>query len=248
MRSTTDSLEHHPLLSAARLLEPRDVYLLFSHEAHFRNPLVTEEWAALQGSSIVDDGKIEKVVEELLLARQTDLPRGLYFPAPMARSDPDGASAEELLDRFHYEMIHVDEEQVWRWRGHEVAERTRLFFLEHLRWQPEIERFYFEYRVNDDWWDKSYLDADVTPLVVRQMEEVEDEAEGVVEVLLGSGQRDRLDLDSFRLDERERLFCRSDQTGDVMFSEALRFRLLRDVSEDLTTLRVVGAPRPLAWP
>lgn len=283
------------LRQAARALEPHGIYTLFSHEAHFLDPLVPEEWQQLAASTISRDPVVWRVVDEILPASLAWLPRGLYFPSPIARAlgdtsrplsslrerngegsperrdtaggvasflattVPSSESAEGhqnapaaetqlavVLDRFHYDMIEVDEDQRWTWRGQPVAERTRRFFLEHLGWQPAIGRFFFEFQVHAKWWDKSYLDAVVTPLVAVQTKQVEGGA--AVEISTSSGQRDLLALETFRLDVRERLFCRTQSMGEVMFSDALRFRLLSTASEDLKRITVAGREWPLRWP
>lgn len=258
------------LIDAARALEPHDVYLLFSHDAHFLNPLVPDEWRRLRNSTIPQDPGILEVANGLLPSRLPGLPKGIYFPAPIARAlappagggetSSAGALGEDLagdglvaiLDRFHYEMIQVDEDQEWSWRGRPVAERTRRFFLEHLGWQPAIGRYFFEFKIHDRWWDKSYLDAVITPLLGVQLREVEpspgESEEGALEITTQCGHRDLLDLDGFRLDRRERLFCACQRLGEVLFSDTLRFRLLSGASEDLRSIAVAGRACPLRWP
>ena len=237
----------------------------------------------------------------------------IFFPVPMARAlaqrgervgedegegEAEGAArdAEEraIVDRFHYDLIQVDAEQRWSWRGRPVGERARRFFLEHVRWFPRVARWGFEYKVHDGWWDKSYLDAEVTPLLAIRLEEVPtshasaertvllqrdpvertrtpsarasaerttDKGETCLEensgeraedrravAHLASGQAAAVDLDSFRLDERERLFCRVDGLGEVMLSDTVRFQIVSTASEDLSTIEVAGSRRPLRWP
>ena len=50
---------------------------------------------------------------------------------------------------------------------------------------------------------------------------------------LNCGQRDRLDLDTLRLDQRERLFCTGERYGEVMFADATRFSILRHANRKL---------------
>jgi len=65
---------------------------------------------------------------------------------------------------------------------------------------------------------------------------------------LNTGASDRLDLGTLRLDSRERLFCRSELFGEVLFSDAARFSLLRNVNEACDEVCVAGEWRPLRWP
>ena len=103
--------------------------------------------------------------------RLPQLARGIYSPVPIARGLDAGRPIESMLDEFRYEMIHVDADQRWVWMGRPVAPRIKSFFLEHLGWEPAIGRWFFEYQVNPEWWDKSYLDAEVTPLLAMTVSE-----------------------------------------------------------------------------
>jgi hypothetical protein len=183
------------------------------------------------------------VLEELV-SRLPELARGIYSPVPIARGLDAGQPIAALLDEFRYEMIRVDAEQRWTWMGRPVAPRIRTFFLENMGWEPAISRWFFEYQVNGEWWDKSYLEAKVTPLVALSIAE----DGGSVTATLNSGARDALDLETLRLDDRERLFCASARFGEVMFADTVRFSLLRHADEACNAVRVAGAWRPLHWP
>ena len=232
------------ILEAARELEPCGIYLFFKHGAHFRDPLVPEQWAALRNEPALDDRGVRQVVLDELTARLPQLARGIYSPVPIARGLDSGRSIESLLDEFRYEMIHVDADQRWVWMGRPVAPRIKSFFLGHLGWEPAIRRWFFEYRVNPEWWDKSYFDAEVTPLVAMTVSE----EDGAVVATLNSGERDRLDLDTLRLDQRERLFCASERFGEVLFADAVRFSILRHANEACDAVLIAGAWRALHWP
>jgi hypothetical protein len=232
------------ILETARELAPHGIYLFFKHGARFHDPLVPQQWAALLDEPALDDDGVRRVVLDELAARLPALARGIYSPVPIARGLDSGRAIESLLDEFRYEMIHVDRDQRWVWMGRSVAARIKSFFLEHLGWEPSIGRWFFEYQVNPEWWDKSYLDAEVTPLVAMTVSE---EAETVV-ATLNSGERDRLDLDTLRLDQRERLFCRSHRFGDVLFADAVRFSILRHANEACDAVLIAGRWRALHWP
>ena len=175
------------ILYAARELEARGIYLFFKHGARFHDPLVPEQWAALRDEPTLDDGGVRRVVLDELTARLPQLARGIYSPVPIAHGLDAGRSIESLLDEFRYEMIHVDVDQRWVWMGRPVAARIKTFFLGHLGWEPAIRRWFFEYRVNPEWWDKSYFDAEVTPLVAIAMSE----EDGAMLVTLNSGRERR---------------------------------------------------------
>ncbi|HUP21701.1 MAG TPA: hypothetical protein VNB06_02025 [Thermoanaerobaculia bacterium] len=244
----------------ARLLLERHFFLLFSHHTRFANPLVPEERERLRSAPWITDEAIHLVVEEVLLAGAArrcaaGAPPSIFFPVPLARSIAGGERLEAALERFHYELIHVDQDHRWTWRGASVASRTREFFLEHTRWEPSLARFVFEFRVNDQWWDKSYLEAEVTPFLAVALEEADDE----VRVVLQDGRRVAVPSgESCRLDQRERLYLPCAQVAEALCTEALRFRLLRGADESLRTIAIgdrrvpllgaksaaSGAPRP----
>lgn len=251
-------------------LEGLGAHVFVSHRAHFLDPLDGEDWAALADCDALVDEAVLRVVEEVL-PRHAPGARALdgavagsrrpviFFPVPMARAlfpagaasgarhSPEAAAEERaVVDRFHYDLIHVDAEQRWSWRGRPVGERARRFFLEHARWFERASRWGFEYKVHDGWWDKSYLDAEVTPLVAIRLEELAAERRAVAH--LASGQAAEVDLESFRLDERERLFCRTRGLGEVMLSDTVRFQVASTVSEDLATVEVAGVRWALRWP
>ena len=232
------------ILDVARTLERHGGYLFFKHGAHFHDPLVPVEWEALAREPALDDASVLRVVLQLLPERLPGLKRGIYSPVPIARGLDAGRPIEALLDEFRYEMIRVDADQRWTWMGRPVAARIKSFFLENLGWQAAIRRWYFEYQVNPEWWDKSYLDAEITPLVaVSAQEEGSD-----LRATLNNGTSDRLDLATLRLDARERLFCGSARFGEVMFSDASRFSILRHANESLDAVQIAGKWRPLRWP
>src|SRR5688572_9498909 len=232
------------ILDAARRFAPHGVHLFFKHGARFHDPLVPAQWEALAREPALDDATVRRVVLEELSSRLPSLARGIYSPVPIARGVEAGQSIETLLDEFRYEMIRVDSEQHWMWMGRPVAARIKTFFLENLGWEPAVARWFFEYQVNPEWWDKSYLEAEVTPLQALSVAE----EDGSLVASLNSGAKDRLDLDTLRLDSRERLFCDSARFGEVMFADALRFSILRHANEACDSVLVAGAWRPLHWP
>jgi hypothetical protein len=231
------------LLAAARRLEPHGVYLFFKHGAHFQDPLVPAEWERLAREPALDDPAVHRVVVDLLVGRLSRLARGIYSPVPIARGLEAGREAAVLLDEFRYEMIRVDDEQRWVWMGRPVAPRVKAFFLEHLGWEPALGRWRFEYQVNPDWWDKSYLDAVVTPVVALATVEEDDG----LRATLNTGGSDRLDLETLRLDRRERLFCRSAGHGEVLLADAPRFAILRHANEECDAVEIAGRWRPLRY-
>jgi hypothetical protein len=232
---------------SARALAARRLFLLFSHQAHFASPLVPVEREALRSAPALAEADVLRVIEEVLVPGTAarcapGAPPAIFFPAPLARALAAGERLEVALERFHYELIRVDAEQRWSWRGLPVAQRTQRFFLEHTRFEAALGRWVFEYRVNDQWWDKSYLEAEVTPFLAVAIEEGDAELRAVLQdgrrVAVASGE-------TCWLDERERLFLPCAEVADALCTEALRFRLLRGADESLQAIAIGGHRHPL---
>lgn len=236
------------LVRACERLWPRRISIFLSHEARFRNPLSPADREALADSEAARDPAVVAVVAAELPERLDRLEPGTYFPVPLARAVAGGRAFDDALMSFHYPPIVVDADRRWSWKGQPVAERIRRFFVQHIGFESALGVWFVEYRVNDGWWDKCYLDCATTPLVAVQLrEEAGAAGEGVV-ADLNNGHTDTIDPDSLRLDEEERLFTASAQHGMVEIADAPRFALLRTVSEDCRTVEFAGKRRTLQWP
>ena len=236
------------LVRACERLWPQGISIFLSHQARFRNPLSPVDREALADSDAAREPAVVAVVAEELPRRLDRLERGTYFPVPLARAVAGGRAFDDALMSFHYPPVVVDADRRWSWKGQPVAERIRRFFVQHIGFEPDLEVWFVEYRVNDGWWDKCYLDCATTPLVAVQLREKAGAAGGGVVADLSNGQSDRLDPDSLRLDKRERLFASSAGHGLVEIADTPRFALLRTVSEDCRTVEFAGARRALRWP
>ncbi len=236
------------LVRACERLWPRGISIFLSHEARFRNPLAPADREALSDSAAAADPAVVAVVAEELPSRLDRLERGTYFPVPLARAVAGGRAFDDALMSFHYPPIEVDADRRWVWKGRPVADRIRRFFVQYIGYEPALGVYFVEYRVNDGWWDKCYLDCETTPLIAIQMREDATGGSGEVVADLNNGRIDSLDPDSLRLDEQERLFASSTRHGLVEIADAPRFTLLRTVSEDCRTVEFAGARRTLHWP
>ncbi len=236
------------LVRACERLWPHGISVFLSHEARFRNPLSPVDREALAGAPAAEDPAVLAIVAAELPGRLDRLERGTYFPAPLARAVAAGRTFDDALNSFHYPPIVVDADRRWWWKGQTVAERIRRFFVQHIGFEPALGVWFVEYRVNDSWWDKCYLDCAVTPLVAVQVREAGGTVHSEVVADLSNGRSDTLDPDSLFLDERERLFVSSACYGLVEIADAPRFALLRTVSEDCRTVEFAGTRRTLRWP
>lgn len=236
------------LVRACEPLWSRGVSIFLSHEARFRNPLSPTDREALADSDAAKDPAVVAVVAEELPERLDRLERGTYFPVPLARAVAGGRAFDDALMSFHYPPVVVDADRRWSWKGGPVADRIRRFFVQHIGFEPALGVWFIEYRVNDGWWDKCYLDCETTPLVAVQLREEGGAGEEGVVADLNNGRTDALDPDSLRLDEEERLFASSARHGLVEIADTPRFALLRTASEDCRTVEFAGARRTLRWP
>ncbi len=236
------------LVRACERLWPQGISIFLSHQARFRNPLSPADREALVDSAAARDPAVVAVVGEELPERLDRLERGTYFPVPLARAVAGGRAFDDALMSFHYPPVVVDADRRWSWKGGPVADRIRRFFVQHIGFEPALGVWFIEYRVNDGWWDKCYLDCETTPLVAVQLREEGGAGEEGVVADLNNGRTDTLDPDSLRLDDEERLFATSAQHGLVEIADAPRFALLRTVSEDCRTVEFAGARRALHWP
>ena len=236
------------LLRACERLWPQGISIFLSHQARFRNPLSPADREALADSGAARDPAVVAVVAEELPERLDRLEPGTYFPVPLARAVAGGRAFDDALMSFHYPPIVVDAERRWSWKGQPVAERIRRFFVQHIGFEPALRVWFVEYRVNDGWWDKCYLDCATTPLVAVQLRVGAEAGTDRVMADLNNGRADTLDPDSLRLDERERLFATSADHGLVEIADAPRFALLRTASEDCRTVEFAGTRRTLHWP
>ncbi len=236
------------LVRACERLWPQGISIFLSHQARFRNPLSPADREALVDSAAARDPAVVAVVGEELPERLDRLERGTYFPVPLVRAVAGGRAFDDALMSFHYPPVVVDADRRWSWKGGPVADRIRRFFVQHIGFEPALGVWFIEYRVNDGWWDKCYLDCETTPLVAVQLREEGGAGEEGVVADLNNGRTDTLDPDSLRLDEQERLFASSAGHGLVEIADAPRFALLRTVSEDCRTVEFAGARRALHWP
>ena len=98
--------------------------------------------------------------------------------------------------------------------------------LGNLFFEKESELYFVEYW-SDHRWDKCYLECEITPMRALAIELVQEE----FKLQLNNQQTDSLDLDSFRIDKKERCFVLSQTYGEVMLADAPRFWLLNHLDE-----------------
>ena len=205
----------------------RKLIMLFLCEERFLNPLIADELLRLKTSGLLEDEQILLVLDEVLPEFITTLPTGMYFPVPISRAlKQENDFTSELAMRFHYDFIQVDQHQKWSLREKFISGKVLALFESNLFFEKETELYFVEYW-SDNRWDKCYLECEVTPMRALALEQVQEE----FKLQLNNQQTDSLDLQSFRIDKKERCFVYSQNYGEVMLADAPRFWLLNHLDD-----------------
>lgn len=205
----------------------RKLIMLFLCEERFLNPLIADELQRLTASGLLEDEQILLVLDEVLPEFITQLPTGMYFPVPISRAlKQENDFTSELAMRFHYDFIQVDQHQKWSLREKFISGKVLALFESNLFFEKETELYFVEYW-SDNRWDKCYLECEVTPMRALALEQVQEE----FKLQLNNQQTDSLDLQSFRIDKKERCFVHSQNYGEVMLADAPRFWLLNHLDD-----------------
>ena len=101
------------------------------------------------------------------------------------------------------------------------------FFLKHLEFDGEIERYRVRYWLNN-YYETRYLHHLSPPLRVRRFVS----SPAAAELVLNDGSTEPLRPATLRMDEQERLYCGIRSTGlPALFEENARWQLLQQVEE-----------------
>ena len=205
----------------------RKLIMLFLWEERFLNPLIADELQRLTASGLLEDEDTLHLMEKILPDLTTQLPTGMYFPVPISRAlKQENDFTSELAMRFHYDFIRIDQQQKWCLREKYISGKVLALFESNLFFEKESELYFVEYW-SDHRWDKCYLECEITPMRALAIELVQEE----FKLQLNNQQTDSLDLDSFRIDKKERCFVLSQTYGEVMLADAPRFWLLNHLDE-----------------
>ena len=216
------------LLAQAEFLRRHQVHLFFKLGEIYCDPLLPEEFKKIKDAGILKDHRLRQVIERTIPDHLSQLEPGMYFPQPIVRElSPDLTFDPQVFQKFFFPFLKIDSAQNWFWRGSLLSGKIQSFFQKNLIYLPQIQRYAVEYWVVDHF-DKCYLDCAITPIsAIRLLAQ-----EGCsVQILLNNQQSDFLDPNTFRLDSKERLFCQSQNFGEVLFGETPRFLLLQKLNE-----------------
>ncbi len=208
--------------------------LLFLLEKRFLNPQIPDQMEQLKVAGFMEDPIIQEVVQQHLPSVIDQLPDGMYFPSPIAKALKSGSLfSVALACQFHYDFIKVDRQQNWFLKEKLIEGKIKKLFLEHLRYEVVIDRYFVEYEV-DQRLDKCYLDCEITPMVGKKVE-IHDTNR--LQVLLNNGQSDWISKTHFKIDAQEQCFCETRKHGNVLLADQPRFMILQQIQEDGQTLQ-----------
>ena len=221
----------------------RKLIMLFLWKERFLNPLISDEMRRIKASGLLEDEEILKVIEKKLPEMTNQLPTGMYFPVPISRALKQGEIfSSELAMGFHYDFIRIDQHQKWNLREKNISGKVLAFFESNLFFEKESKLYFVEYW-SDNRWDKCYLECEITPMRALGIEMVQDE----FKVQLNNQKTDSLDLNSFRIDKKERCFVISQNYGEVMLADTPRFWLLNHLNESGSNFVFGEKHFPLAY-
>jgi hypothetical protein len=246
-----------PLDPAGRALLERWIYVLVLTGGEFIVPYSRPRMAALEGR-----GEYEPDFFPFLRRFQDALagpgwPSGNYFPGGWYRTlkaqghdVPAVPITPGALGPFFGEEVHVDPRGRWRVGPQPVTGRVLEFFLRHLHFDADLERYFIRYN-NVSYPETRYLRHQSPPFRVRAVTF----ADGAATLLLNDGTREPLRAESLRMDGREALFCAvKSATLPALLEDSARFQVLDRLEERAGgfVLRLNGRQIPLTlaapWP
>src|SRR5262249_18273298 len=118
--------------------------------------------------------------------------------------------------------VYVSPEGRWRVGHRPVTGRVLEFFIQHLRFDAELGRYYVRY-TNVNYPETRYLKHESPPYRVRAV----DFGTPVPTLLLNDGTTELLRPESLRLNRAEALFCAVKDAGlPAVFDDAPRFQVM----------------------
>jgi len=219
----------------------QNLIMLFLWKKRFLNPLVPLQLKQLKSSGLLDNKFLMKVIEEHLPDFDTKLPRGMYFPVPISNLLSGGEKfSTKLAGQFFNDFIHVDDNKKWSLRGRDITGKVLSLFESNLYFEKETNRYFVEYW-SDNRWDKCYLECEITPIIGLSLESIPNG----LQLELNNHKKDLIDLQSFRIDSKERCFVNSLFHGEVLLADSARYWLLNQLDETGTKLVLYDRVFPL---
>ncbi|MBF0278573.1 MAG: hypothetical protein HQM13_12310 [SAR324 cluster bacterium] len=227
--------------SAFKTLAEHNILILYRWKHENYNPLIPEQQNALRISGLLNDPVNLEVLKKLI-ETLPELTPATYCPVPMVREMKQGVSfTRTLAEKYSYAYIKVNRKQEWFLKGVRLDQKIRKFLEENLYYEKLLNRYYVEYRV-DQSMDKCYLDCEITPIVATQISIKSDH----LELILNNGKIDRVDPSGFQIDDKESLFCSTQNYGEAQLADNPRYFVLKKISDDENSILVEHNAYPLS--
>ena len=236
--------------AASRALLDRWIYVLVLTGGEFVPPYTADRQADLRARGEYEADFFPFLDRFLAATAAPECPPGNYFPGGWYRMlKAQGRDIAQVpmdlksLGVFYGEDVYVSPEGRWRVGRRPVTGRVLEFFLQHLRWDAELQRYFVRY-TNVNYPETRYLQHESPPFRVRALTE----DDGVLTLHLNDGSAELLDAATLRLDAREALYCAVKPTHfPAAFDDGARFQLMDRLEEHAGafTLRQGNASLPL---
>lgn len=232
-----------PVIDATsrRLLE-HWVYVLVLTGGEFVPHYTTARQAALRASGEYEADFFPFLERFLAAVSAPETREGNYFPGGWYRmlkaQGRDPAQVEidlKTLGVFFGEDVHVSPEGRWRVGPRPVTGRVLEFFMQHLRFDAELGRYFVRY-TNVNYPETRYLHHESPPYRVRAV----DFTTPVPTLTLNDGATEPLRPESLRMNAGEALFCAVKEAGlPAVFDDAPRFQVMDRVEEQAAVLTLL---------
>ena len=200
--------------------------MMFLCDNRYLNPQIYEQLKIIKSSRLLGN-KVMKLLEEYFPNFKNELPKGMYFPIPISRAINQGEKfSRELALKFYYDFIYVDQKQKWSLTNKIITGKVLSLFKSNLYYEELTGRYFIEY-LSDARWDKCYLECAITPMLALSIESL---SEGL-KLQLNNNKSDLIYLNSFRMDKKERCFVKSENYGEVLLADSVRFWLLDHIDD-----------------
>ena len=129
-------------------------YVFILNNKKFLNPLIEREKIVLENKGILKIPELLNIIKDTLMSDNLNPPDGMYFPIPIYNIKMEkGYIDYNLIKKYHYNFIDIDENQNWSFCGKKIDIKVRSFFLNNLKFEKSISKYFIEYW-NETLWDK----------------------------------------------------------------------------------------------
>lgn len=236
--------------AAARALLERWIYVLVLAGGEFIAPCTAERLRQVRAAPEYEADFIPFLERFVRALAGPGWPPGNYFPGGWYRQlKAQGVDLAAVpiepgtLGPFFGDEVHVSPEGHWRVGHRPVTGRVLRFFLRHLHYDAEMQRYLIRYR-NISYPETRYLRHESPPYRARAVA-----FDGATpSVRLNDGTVEPLRIDSLRMDAREAVFCAVKPDAlPALLEDPARFQVLDRLEEHAggLALRVGGALVPV---